>query len=264
MDSLVIKDFRIQSPFTPNFLLSCLKSRIFDVPQPKIFIRVESSYLVANSIDQAMLQEIAADANQAKQWGFAFLGSSLLMLVLFLFPLPIKGFSILIISTSIILGVTGILFLMGSTTTPKDRKGIVERLQKTMLDKNPNRRLWAAQRLVGYVKDSNFIKEDILELAYHARKVIKTDPEVNRLQKYIAVDHIILLREILVSVPMNKHVRKDFVEIIKPLRKLEWLPEDAVEILADAIAFHPSKLPVQAYLDYERENKDNSDDKNKE
>lgn len=218
---------------------------------------------MAHSIDQALLQEIAADANQAKQWGLAFLGSSILILVLFLFPLPIKGFSILIISTSIILGVTGILFLMGSTTTPTDRKGIVERLQKVMLDKNPKRRLWAAQRLVGYVKDSNFIKEDILELAYHARKVIKTDPDTSKLQRYIAVDHIILLRELLVSVSMNKHVRKDFVEIIKPLRNLDWLPEDAVEILADAIAYHPSKRPAQAYFDYKHDIEDDSDKKKK-
>ena len=74
---------------------------------------------------------------------------------------------------------------------------------------------------------------------------------------YIAVDHLILLREIAVGVNMNKYVRKDFVKIIKPLQKIDGFPDEAYEILADAIAYHPSKLPVQAYLDYQKDSSEN-------
>ena len=74
---------------------------------------------------------------------------------------------------------------------------------------------------------------------------------------YIAVDHIILIREIAVSVEMNKHLRKDFVKIIKPIQKIEGFPDEAYEMLADAIAYHPSKLPIQAYLDYQKDSSKN-------
>ncbi len=44
---------------------------------------------------------------------------------------------------------------------------------------------------------------------------------------------------------------------IKPLQKIDGFPDEAYEILADAIAYHPSKLPVQAYLDYQKDSSEN-------
>ena len=56
--------------------------------------------------------------------------------------------------------------------------------------------------------------------------------------------HIVVLREIAVSVKMNKHVRKEFITIIKPLKKIEGFPDEAYELLSDTIGYHPGKLAV--------------------
>ncbi len=209
------------------------------------------------SADQAMIIEIADDAAQTKNWGFVLILSGLLIQSLHLFSIPIWGIEYLLILTGLVFVSFGIRFILVATSLPKNRKEIIHRFQLLMLNKNPDRRLWAAQRLVGYAKTANFSKGEILSLARHAKKVIEQPPVEHQYMGYIAVDHLILIREIAVGVKMNKHVRKDYVKIIKPLQKIEGFPEEAYEILADAIAYHPSKLPVQAYIDYQKDTSEN-------
>lgn len=205
------------------------------------------------TIDQEILEEVQSDAKKTRSYGVIFIISGLALQILHLFPLPIRGFPFMLIIAGIILVGSGILFILGSLTVPRNRTEIISRLQKVMLDKNPDRRLWAAQRLVGYAKEANFTKNEILSLAKHAAKMVKNPPVNQTYRPYVAVDHIILLREIAVSVPMDKHLRRDFVRIIKPLQNIEEFGDEAYEVLADAIAYHPEKLPVQAYSDLRKQ-----------
>ncbi|OLS27814.1 MAG: hypothetical protein HeimC2_10080 [Candidatus Heimdallarchaeota archaeon LC_2] len=208
------------------------------------------------SADLAIMKEIAEDAAQTKNWGIVLILSGLLIQTLHVFKIPVNGIWILLILTGLILAAFGIRFLLVTTSLPKNRMEIIYRFQLLMLSKNPDRRLWAAQRLIGYAKSANFTKEEIYSLSRHAKKIVEQPPVEQQYMGYIAVDHLILLREIAVGVKMNKHVRKDFIKIIKPLQKIVGFPDEAYEILADAIAYHPSKLPVQAYLDYQKDSRD--------
>lgn len=208
------------------------------------------------SVDQSLIEDIAQDAKRAKLWGLTLIVGGLLLQVLHLFPLPISGLKAMLIVSGVILIGSGTLFYLGSFSVPTNRREIIERLQKTMLDKNPERRLWAAQRLVGYSKDANFTKKEIVGLAKHVIKIINELPIENPYGQYIAADHVVLLREIAVSVPMDKHIRRDFVRIIKPLQKIKGFQNEVYEVLSDAIAYHPNKLPVQAYADLQKENED--------
>ncbi|MHA2028742.1 MAG: hypothetical protein ACW99Q_05075 [Candidatus Kariarchaeaceae archaeon] len=205
------------------------------------------------SADQAMIQEIADNAVQTKNWGIVLIISGLLIQVLHIFSIPIWGIEYLLILTGLVLFVFGVRFLLVTASLPKNRTEIVTRFQLLMLNENPDRRLWAAQRLIGYAKTANFTKDEVLALTRHAKRIIEDPPVEQRFMGYVAVDHLILIREIAVGIKMNKHVRKDFVKLIKSLQKIEGFPDEAYELLADAIAYHPSKLPVQAYLDYQKE-----------
>ncbi|MCE7733256.1 MAG: hypothetical protein GPJ54_00165 [Candidatus Heimdallarchaeota archaeon] len=209
------------------------------------------------SVDRAMMKEISENAIQTRNWGIVLILSGLLIQTLHIFPIPVGGIEYLLLLTGVILVAFGIRFILVTTSLPKNRKDLIERFQLLMLDKSPDRRLWAAQRLIGYAKSANFSKDEILSLARHAKKVVEMPPVDEKFMGYVAVDHLILIREIAVGIEMNKHLRKDFVKIIKPLQKIEGFPDEAYELLADAIAYHPSKLPVQAYLDYQKENSEN-------
>ena len=209
------------------------------------------------SVDRAMMNEISENAIQTRNWGIVLILSGLLIQTLHIFPIPVGGIEYLLLLTGVILVAFGIRFILVTTSLPKNRKDLVERFQLLMLDKSPDRRLWAAQRLIGYAKSTNFSKDEILSLARHAKKVVEMPPVDSRFMGYVAVDHLILIREIAVGIEMNKHLRKDFVKIIKPLQKIEGFPDEAYELLADAIAYHPSKLPIQAYLDYQKDSSEN-------
>lgn len=209
------------------------------------------------SVDRAMMQEISENAVQTRNWGIVLILSGLLIQTLHIFPIPVGGIEYLLLLTGVILIAFGIRFILVTTSLPKNRKDLVKRFQLLMLDKSPDRRLWAAQRLIGYAKSANFTKDEILSLTRHAKKVVEMPPVEPKFMGYVAVDHLILIREIAVGVDMNKHLRKDFVRIIKPLQKIEGFPDEAYELLADAIAYHPSKLPIQAYLDYQKDSSEN-------
>lgn len=203
----------------------------------------------AISADKFLFQEMNQDIKRARLWGISFIITGLLIQSFHFILSLISGFRFMLILTGIIFVIIGVLFIMGTTSVPKTRNDILRRLLLVMQERNPKRRLWAAQRLVGYLKDGNFSKEEILDttstLVNHA-----LHPDVpNRFVSYVAVDHIIVLREIAVTVPMNKHTRKEFVSMIRVLKKIPNLPEDAENILLDAITFSPNKLPVQAYND---------------
>ncbi|MHA2248743.1 MAG: hypothetical protein ACXAD7_00205 [Candidatus Kariarchaeaceae archaeon] len=209
----------------------------------------------SKSIDRAIIEEIAQDAKRARQWSYSFIISGIALQLLHFLSLPIRGVQAMVITAGIILVASGLLFYLGSRSVPTTRPEIIKRLQTTMLEKNPKRRLWAAQRLVGYAKDANFSKKEIVGLAKHAGKIVSTYAEYTNYKQFIAADHIILLREIAISVPMDKHVRSDFVRVIKPLQKIKGFQDEVYEVLSDAIAYHPSKLPVQAYSDLMKEKK---------
>ncbi|MHA2089633.1 MAG: hypothetical protein ACW98K_02140 [Candidatus Kariarchaeaceae archaeon] len=206
------------------------------------------------SIDQALITEIIQDAKRARQWAAVLFFSAILLQIFHILDLNIAGITIMIVLAGIILITSSMLFYIGSLSIPTNRAEIIARLQKTMEDKNPKRRLWAAQRLVGYAKDANFSKETILGLAVHATRIVKNPPHGHSYGRYVAADHIIFLREIAIAVPMNRHLRREFVSIIRPLKKIEGFPDEVYEVLTDAIAYHPDKGPTQAYLDLEREN----------
>lgn len=208
------------------------------------------------SIDEAIIAEIRQDAEKTRVWAFVLMSSGLFIQIFHAFDLPIIGLKSMLILFGSILFISGILFYLGSYSVPTNRREIIDRFQKIMLDKKPDRRLWAAQRLVGYLKDANLTKEEIINIIRYTKKQVEQSSVSMHLQPYISADHVVLLREIAVSVPMNKHIRKEFVRIIKPLQKLQGFPDEVYELLADAIAYHPSKLAVQAYLDYNKENKD--------
>ncbi len=207
-----------------------------------------------HSADKALFMELNQDVIRARIWGITFIVSSILLQSLHFILDLISGFRFMLILTGVIFFIIGILFVLGTSSVPRSRSEIMARLQKIMLENNPKRRLWAAQRIVGYMKDGNFSKQEILEVTRNITKNAKNPPVPPRYAPYITVDHIVVLREIAVSVSMNKHVRKDFVNIIRPLKKIEGLPEEANALLLDAIAYSPSKLPIQAYNDLLKEN----------
>ena len=61
---------------------------------------------------------------------------------------------------------------------------------------------------------------------------------------------------------MDRHVRRDFVRIVRPLLKMKNLSSEAYELLADAIAYHPDKLAVQAFADLQQmKEEDNIEDR---
>ena len=204
------------------------------------------------SIDQTIIAEISEDAKRAKTWGIVLMMSGLLIQLFHTFTLPFSGVRAMLILTGLILFGFGFLFFMGSQNVPRNRKEIIFRLQRVMADENPKRRLWAAQRLIGYAKEANLTKEEILEMTHFAKKAVKSPGGKFAYKGFVAVDHLIFIREMAVSVPMNRHLRKEFVQIIKPLQKLTTLPDEGQALLADAISYHPSKLPVQAYADIKK------------
>jgi len=208
---------------------------------------------VEESIDQKLIREIKTDAEQAKKWGYTFMISSIMMQFLHFFQLPILGFTSMIIIIGIILMGSGIIFYFGASTIPQNREQIILRLQGVMKHHDPKRRLWASQRMIGYMKEGNFSKDELLTITREACKVVKLPLDLNKYQEYIAVDHIIFIREIAVGITMPKDTRREFKAKIKQLLKVKFLPEKAYELLADAIAYHPNKLPIQAFADYERE-----------
>lgn len=207
--------------------------------------------------DQKFQIQANEDAANARRYGLIFIIAGFALQILHFFKLPLPGFTAMLIVAAVILIGAGILFILGSYTVPQNRTEFIRRFQNTMLDHNPERRLWAAQRLVGYVREANFTKDEILDVARHAAKMVKNPDVSERYKPYVAVDHIILLRELAVNVEMDKHVRKDFIRVVKPLTKMEGLSDDAYEVLSDAIAYHPDKLPIQAYSDL-RKQKDES------
>ncbi len=206
------------------------------------------------SVDQIIIQEIKEDAKQVQKWAVIFFISSLLLQFLHLLDPPIWGFRSMLIVAGLILFGASILFYLGSISIPQNRSQIIARLQKIMLDKNPKRRLWAAQRLIGYIKEANFTRNEILEVTLYHVNIIKEPPYSDPYRKYIATDHIIVLREIAVSVPMDKHTRKEFVKIVKALKKLKDITDEGAELLTDAIAYDPNKSPAQAIADLHDEN----------
>lgn len=203
-------------------------------------------------LDRQIINELTNDAKEARNWGIVLILSGLIIQLLHYVDIKITGITLMLFLTGGILIVSGILFTMGSFNVPKTRKELIIRLQKVMMDSNPKRRLWAAQRLIGYAKDANLAKQEILALATHGKKVVQNPPGRQVYQGYIAVDHLIFLREMAVSIPMNKHVRKQFVQILRPLQKIKDMPAEGQEMLADAISYHPSKLPIQAFADLEK------------
>lgn len=223
-----------------------------------VYLFTNGSMDNTKSVDQYYLSQVKNEGQRTLRYGILFIIGGLLIQLLHLVKIPVQGFTFMVIIAGIILVGAGILFILGSFTVPKTRAELIARLQNIMLDHNPERRLWAAQRLVGYAKDANFAKEEVLALARHAAKMVKENPVREPYNQYVSVDHIILLREMAVSVPMNKHTRKDFVRIITPLQKIKGFGDEAYTVLADAMAYHPSKLPVQAYADLQKMEDGNS------
>lgn len=207
----------------------------------------------STSVDNYLFKEMNRDIGKTKNWGYTFIASGILLQALHFLLNLIDGFTFMLIMTGVILVISGMLFILGTSSVPKSRGDVVQRLEKIMLTKNPKRRLWAAQRLVGYAKDANFSKEEILSLTRELVRVVKNPPVHQKYRLFVAVDHIVVLREIAVSVKMNKHVRKEFTTIIKPLKKIEGFPDEAYELLSDTIGYHPSKLAVHAYEDYKKD-----------
>ena len=128
------------------------------------------------SVDRAMMQEIADDAVQTRNWGIVLILSGLLIQTLHVFSIPIWGIEYLLIITGLVLVAFGIRFIQVATSLPKNRSEIVKRFQLLMLDKRPDRRLWAAQRLIGYAKSANFTRDEIISLTRHAKKVVENPP----------------------------------------------------------------------------------------
>ena len=82
--------------------------------------------------------------------------------------------------------------------------------------------------------------------------IIQDPPVADMYKEYIAGDHLILLREMAVSINMDKNTRRDFQKIIRPLKNIKGLSDEAYELLADAMAYHPDKLPIQAFADLKK------------
>ena len=201
-------------------------------------------------MDTIIADEIYQNYKQARLWGFTMILAGIILQLLHLFAIPVNGFQFMIIISGIILCGAGILFLMGSSSVPKSRTEIVYRLQKIMQNTNPKRRLWAAQRLVGYLKDGNFSKDEKFIIVNDALRLINNPTAGSKYQHYILVDHIIFLREFLINVKLNKHERKEFTRLVKPLEKIKGLPDEVNNIIMDIIVYDPKKLPIQAYSDY--------------
>lgn len=210
-------------------------------------------------LNQQIINELTRDAQEARNWGIVLIIGGLLVQLLHYVDIRFSGITFMLVLTGGIMVVSGIFFTFGSFNVPKNRKQLITQLQKVMMDSNPKRRLWAAQRLIGYAKGAQLSKQEILALATHGKRVVKNPPGKNAYKPYIAVDHLVFLREMAVSIPMTKHVRKDFVQIIRPLQKIKEMPDEGQEMLADAISYHPSKLPIQAFADLEKlkESEDN-------
>jgi len=204
------------------------------------------------TIDQLFLLKARADARKTRMIGVLLILGGAALQLLHLLDASISGFKIMVIVAGVITAGSGILFILGSTTVPKNRGEFVRRFQKAMLDTDPDRRLWGAQSLIGYMKQANFTKEDILRVARYTAAVIENPPVADKYKEYIAGDHLLLLREMAVSVDIDKHTRKDFVRIIRPLMKMKNLSSEAYELLADAVSYHPDKLPIQAFSDLQK------------
>ncbi len=93
-----------------------------------------------------------------------------------------------------------------------------------------------AQGLVGYAKQANFSKEDILDITKYTVNIVMKPPVKDIYKEYIMGDHLILLREIAVSVKMDKHTRKEFIRNVKPLMKLKNLSDEGYQLLADSVS----------------------------
>lgn len=207
---------------------------------------------MSKSVDTKLADEIYQNYKQARLWGSTMILSGAILQLLHLFEIPINGFLFMVIISGVILGGAGILFLMGSSSVPKSRAGIVKRLQGIMQNTNPNRRLWAAQRLIGYLRDGNFSMDEKQSIVIDALKVVNSPISGSKYQHYIMVDHIIFLREYSINVKLNKNERKDFTRLVKPLEKIKGLPNEVNNIIMDIIVYDPKKLPIQAYSDYLR------------
>jgi hypothetical protein len=202
------------------------------------------------SVDSIIAEEIYQNYKQARLWGFTMLLAGIILQLLHLFEVPINGIQFMIIISGIILGGAGILFLLGSSSVPKSRADIVNRLQKIMQNTNPNRRLWAAQKLIGYLRDGDFSKDEKFEIVNDTLRLINNPTAGSKYHHYIQVDHIIFLREFSINVKLNKHERKEFSRLVKPLEKIKGLPDEVNNIIMDIIVYDPKKLPIQAYSDY--------------
>ena len=205
---------------------------------------------MSKSVDAVIADEIYQNYKQARLWGITMILAGIIIQLLHLFEIPISGFQFMVILSGTILGGAGFLFLMGATSVPKSRAEIVERLQKIMQNTNPNRRLWAAQRLIGYLRDGNFSKEEKLSITRDALRLINNPIKESKYQHYIVVDHIIFLREFSINVKMDKIERKEFTRLVKPLESIKDLPDEVNNIIMDIIVYDPKKLPIQAYSDY--------------
>jgi hypothetical protein len=204
------------------------------------------------SVDQRLILEAREDARKTKIYGIGFIILGSLLQLLHFVNLPVQGFPFMVIIAGVISIGAGILFILGSTTIPTTRSEFVARFQKIMLTLDPERRLWAAQRLVGYAKSANFTKADIIRMTQYTVSIIQDPPVADIYKQYIAGDHLILLREMAVSIKMDKKTRKEFQQTVRPLKKIKGLSDEAYELLADAMAYHPDKLPIQAFADLQK------------
>ncbi|MHA2503236.1 MAG: hypothetical protein ACXAE3_10225 [Candidatus Kariarchaeaceae archaeon] len=217
------------------------------------------------TVDQQLILEARKDARQTRLYGIGFIILAAVSQLLHFVKLPVQGFPFMVIIAGIIFLGAGILFIMGSYTVPTNRSEFVGRLQKIMLTLDPERRLWAAQRLIGYAKSANFTKNDILRMTQYTVAIIQDPPVADIYKEYIAGDHLILLREMAVNIKMDRNTRREFQKIIRPLNKVKGLSDEAYELLADALAFHPDKLAVQAFSDLKKINEEDeqNEDENK-
>ena len=173
--------------------------------------------------DQLLLDNVNKDAKKSKIVGFLLILFAGLIQFLGVLDFNIQGFRVMVVLIGVILFGSGVLFILGSYTVPQNRKEFVKRFQKAMLDFDPDERLWGAQGLVGYAKQANFSKEDILDITKYTVNIVMKPPVKDIYKEYIMGDHLILLREIAVSVKMDKHTRKEFIRNVKPLMKLKNL-----------------------------------------
>ncbi|MEC8704999.1 MAG: hypothetical protein VXX61_04775 [Asgard group archaeon] len=209
--------------------------------------------------DQLLLDNVNKDAKKSKIVGFLLILFAGLIQFLGVLDFNIQGFRVMVVLIGVILFGSGVLFILGSYTVPQNRKEFVKRFQKAMLDFDPDERLWGAQGLVGYAKQANFSKEDILDITKYTVNIVMKPPVKDIYKEYIMGDHLILLREIAVSVKMDKHTRKEFIRNVKPLMKLKNLSDEGYQLLADSVSYHPEKLPVQAYFDLKKLEDENKD-----